>query len=82
MDIFSHGLWAAAGAKALNKKQPERFHVVKSFLWGVFPDFFAFAIPTGLILFQIIFGNSSISDFPRPHLTEPPSPDKYPLFAL
>ena len=41
MDIFSHGLWAAAAAKGVNKSQNKRrVNVWAMAMWGVFPDLF------------------------------------------
>ncbi|KKU97413.1 MAG: hypothetical protein UY31_C0076G0012, partial [Candidatus Wolfebacteria bacterium GW2011_GWE1_48_7] len=42
MDIFSHGLWAAAGAHGINLKTKTRVSVWKTGLWGIFPDLFSF----------------------------------------
>ena len=48
MDIFAHGLWAAAGARAANGKSQPRVSVGWTAWWGVFPDLFAFTIPVTL----------------------------------
>lgn len=45
MDIFSHGLWAAAGAHGVNLKTKTKVSVWKTGAWGMFPDLFAFTIP-------------------------------------
>lgn len=45
MDILSHGLWAAALYKGVNKGKKEVFRPALAGWWGVFPDLFAFALP-------------------------------------
>lgn len=47
MDIFSHGLWAAAAARISNSRQPAigRISIGWAAAWGVFPDLFAFGWP-------------------------------------
>lgn len=51
MDILSHGLWAAVGAKAINKKSPaQKVNVWLATFWGMFPDLFAF-VPAFVLLF-------------------------------
>ncbi len=55
MDILSHGIWGALGAKAFNKKsraasrEDGRLDPLLAFAWGVLPDFVAFA-PIFLLL--------------------------------
>ena len=71
MDIFSHGLWAGAGAMGLNKAQTKRWlNVWATAAWGVFPDLFAFSIPFIFIIGSLIVGNGHLSDF-GPHRLEP-----------
>ena len=74
MDIFSHGLWAAAGAKGLNKAQDKRrVNIWVATLWGMFPDLFAFSIPFMFIVGSVIFGSAHFSDFgAHPMVAEPP----------
>ena len=43
MDIFAHGLWAAAGARTANRKAQRHIHVLWAAFAGVAPDLFAFA---------------------------------------
>lgn len=71
MDIFSHGLWAAAAYKAVNNKK--RLNLWKAAFWGVFPDLFAFTIGFVWILGNLAFGDLSFADLPRPDLVEPAS---------
>lgn len=76
MDILAHGIWAAIAAKAANKKlqeQPEKKSVSIGWMawWGVFPDLFAFTIPFSVLIFNLITGGMSFSDFPRPENVEP-----------
>ena len=75
MDTFSHGLWAGALAKGLNQREGKRHvNVWATALWGVFPDIFAFGIPFVWILWSVVFGDASFSDFGgRPRLSEPTS---------
>jgi len=81
MDFFSHGLWAGAGAKAVNLKikKPLRFWL--AILFGVFPDAFAFAISfTYLNWIRITGGTSPF--IVRPGEMEPPVQDQHPLLQL
>lgn len=86
MDIFSHGLWAGAAAKAANvSEKTQRFtkrhiSVWWTALWGVFPDLFAFTIPFVWILWQTATGQASFEAFRPPH--EPAQPNSFPVFAL
>ncbi len=64
MDIFSHGLWAAAAAKGVNQAQDKRrVNVWAAMLWGVFPDLFAFSIPFLWLLWSFAFGDLSLANF-------------------
>ncbi|MBI2514658.1 hypothetical protein HYV91_00495 [Candidatus Wolfebacteria bacterium] len=78
MDIFSHGLWAGAGAKAVNLK----LNFWLAFFWGVFPDLFAFAIPFVWVITNLILGNLTPADLPRPEESEPPSQNTLWIFRL
>ena len=74
MDIFSHGFWAVASAKAANKlnknKKRKPFNLWLAGLWGVFPDIFAFTLPFGWLFLNLISGDSI--GFPgRPSTLEP-----------
>jgi len=74
MDIFAHGLWAGAGAKALNKRDGKRHVSVWAMvLWGMFPDLFAFSIPFIWLVWGLVFGHIDFSQFAghRPPLAEP-----------
>ena len=74
MDIFAHALWAGAGATKLNdsleKKQKPKISIWWSGFWGVFPDFFAFSIPTILSAWAVIVGGKSFSEISHhgPHI--------------
>jgi hypothetical protein len=71
MDILSHGLWAALGAKAANIKQGKRVvRPLLAFFFGVFPDVFAFAIPFIAMLWSMLTGDAS---FAPPSEGRPPS---------
>jgi len=76
MDIFSHGLWAAAGYKATNDfslepKGKKPLKVWWGAFWGIFPDLFAFAIPFVWIFGNLIVGKFKVSDLPGPETMEP-----------
>ena len=71
MDIFSHGLWAAAAYKAADGKK--RFNLWKAAFWGVFPDLFAFTISFLWLFGNFVFGDLSFADLPRPDEIEPAS---------
>lgn len=45
MDIFAHGLWAAAGAAGAKRKWNIRIRPLHAAAWGMFPDLFAFTVP-------------------------------------
>lgn len=66
MDIFAHALWASAGAKKFNntleKKNKSKISILWSAFWSIFPDLFAFFIPTILSAFLIISGGKSFSE--------------------
>ncbi|MDO8481610.1 MAG: hypothetical protein Q7S75_00830 [bacterium] len=67
MDIFSHGLWAGAAAKAVNKKSPTKLKVWHAIAWGVFPDLFAFT-PAFVGLFWLVStGQMNFSEWPGRH---------------
>jgi hypothetical protein len=74
MDIFAHGLWAAAAARGLNRKSRRRVSVVWTAWWGIFPDLFAFAPAIGFMLWQ------RLSDVPAP--ATPPHGPGGPAFNL
>lgn len=84
MDIFSHGLWAGAAAKALNKREGKRHvNVWAMALWGIFPDLFAFAIPFVWIVWSVAFGGHQFGDFGgRPPIAEPTGGDSLWMFQL
>jgi len=84
MDIFAHGLWTAAAAKGVNQKlkigDKKLLSVWHAAFWGIFPDFFAFAIPFVWIAWGFFSGNITVADLPRPHQVEPPTDGK--LYAV
>ena len=82
MDIFSHGLWAGAAYKAINRKAKKPFNIKMAAFWGVFPDLFAFTIGFVWLFGNLIFGRMSFSDFPRPGEVEPAPQDTLPIFRL
>lgn len=82
MDIFAHGLWAGAAYKAVNKKNKRPLNVKLAAFWGVFPDLFAFTIPSVWLFWNLAFGGLSFADLPRPEETEPAPQDTLPIFRL
>lgn len=80
MDIFAHGLWAAATYKAANKKfvtnNRKPLNVWFATFWGMFPDLFAFTIPFVWIAWGFVSGGITTADIPRPHQVEPPTDGK------
>lgn len=82
MDFFSHGLWAGAACKAINKKAKKPLNVWLAVFWGALPDFFAFAISFVWLFWNLIFGGMSFSDIPRPEEVEPAPSDTLPIFRL
>ena len=95
MDIFSHGLWAGAAAKGLNKKRDlppacagmaqagPKLDVRWAAFWGVFPDLFAFT-PAFITLFWLIAtGQMSFSEWPGRHgMGEPATGNSMPALQL
>ena len=88
MDVFAHGLWAGAAAKAANKnsaiagKIKKPLKVWQTVLWGVFPDIFAFALPFAWLFWNLVFGDLNFSDFPRPENMEPVRHDTLPILNI
>jgi hypothetical protein len=82
MDIFSHGLWAGAAYKAINKKVKKPFNIKMAVFWGVFPDLFAFTVGFMWLFANLIFGDLSFSGLPRPQEAEPAPQDTLPIFRL
>lgn len=60
MDILAHSLWAGAGAKKLNdgleKKSKNKISILWSAIWSIFPDIFAFGVPSLISIYTIIIG--------------------------
>lgn len=68
MDILAHTLWAAAGAKEINKISEKRNKKVKiniawAGFWGVFPDFFAFSFLFISRLYLLFVGKLNADSF-------------------
>lgn len=72
MDILSHGLWAGVLSKVAHRRYKCSLSFKQSFFWGVFPDLFAFVLPTMIVVGLILTGNASWNDFQTPHNPEPP----------
>jgi hypothetical protein len=56
MDIFAHGLWAAAMASGLKRIPGVRIRSAWTAWWGVFPDLFAFTLPVTQELYLRLAG--------------------------
>jgi hypothetical protein len=88
MDIFAHGLWTYAAAKAINKKletkKKKPLNALFTTFLGIFPDLFAFTLPFLWIVVNLALGNFHFSDFSyaRLHNTEPPVGNSFWLWAL
>jgi hypothetical protein len=82
MDIFSHGLWAGAAYKAINKKAKRPLNAWLAGFWGMFPDLFAFTIGFVWLFVSLIFGDLSFADLPGPDSAEPAPQDTLPIFLL
>lgn len=82
MDILSHALWAGAAYKAANKKAKNPLNVWLAGFWGIFPDLFAFAAGFAWLFGNMVFGDMSFADLPRPGEFEPAPQDTLPIFRL
>jgi hypothetical protein len=81
MDVFSHGLWAGAAAKAVNLKKKKPLKVWLAMVWGIFPDVFAFAISFAYLnYFRITGGGTPFAI--RPGEMEPPVGQQSPILQL
>ncbi|TSC55052.1 MAG: hypothetical protein LiPW30_518 [Parcubacteria group bacterium LiPW_30] len=81
MDTLAHGLWGGLSGRALSNKT-RRVSAIKAFLWGVFPDLFAFTIPIFFLLWNIFFGDMPLSYWPPPSPHVEPSQDLLPFSSL
>lgn len=75
MDIFSHGLWAGAGAAFVNRsriaaRRKFRMQTGWTAFWGMFPDLFAFAISFMALITLELLG-LPMAHVPRPEDFEP-----------
>lgn len=73
MDVFSHGLWSGVLAKGSNTFKHTRLNPWLAAWWGIFPDVFAFAIPTVWLLFGLLSGTLDPALLRRSHSEEPPA---------
>lgn len=68
MDILSHSLWGAVGAKALNRALEKggravRLKVWQTGFWGAFPDLLAFTPLALFIVWSAVFGEATLEHF-------------------
>ncbi len=82
MDILSHGLWAGAAYKTINKKLKKTFNVWLAIFWSVFPDMASFGVLFVFFAYNLIFAGMSFSDFPRPEQMEPMQNNTIFIFRL
>jgi len=82
MDVFSHGLWAAALAKIVNFRKKKPMSVWLTAFWGVFPDVFAFAPAFVWLFYKYFTGGINPSLFPKPGEMEPVAMDTLPIMKL
>jgi hypothetical protein len=62
MDIFAHGMWAGAGAAAVNRRLTRTVPLHRAALWGVFPDLAAFTPSFLLGLWAAATGQAPITN--------------------
>lgn len=72
MDILAHTLWtnaAAQGGNAVAKKKNKKFYINPAWaaFFGVLPDFFAFAAPFILAIYQVLFLGSTFGGLSDHH---------------
>ncbi|MDP3975275.1 MAG: hypothetical protein Q8P88_03270 [Candidatus Jorgensenbacteria bacterium] len=68
MDILSHGLWGAIGAKALNRalavrRKELRLNPWWTGFWGAFPDLLAFTPLVLFIVWNVTVGDATFTNF-------------------
>lgn len=81
MDTLAHGLWGGLGGRFLVKKN-RKISTIKAFLWGVFPDLFAFSVPIAYLLWSITFGDMPLGSWPPPGPHVEPSEGLLPFGSL
>ncbi len=62
MDVFAHGMWAGAGAAAVNRRLTRPVPLYRAALWGVFPDLAAFTPSFLLGLWAAATGQAPITN--------------------
>ena len=70
MDIFAHGLWAAAMATGAKRIPGVRIRTGWTALSGVFPDLFAFSLPAIQEFYLRFTGTASFDHRGAPHHAE------------
>jgi hypothetical protein len=71
MDTLSHGLWATAVGKGVNRRSTKKIKIGLMALWGIIPDLFAFTPVVIWMLWQLLYKGVSFSDIPRPEIMSP-----------
>lgn len=82
MDVFSHGLWAAAAGRGIDRFKGEKLSAWRTAAWGVFPDVVAFAPGFVWFFWNIAFGTMIVNDLPRPDDVEPAARDTLMIFRV
>ncbi len=87
MDILSHGLWAAAGAKGASGSSRlgssnKKLNPYWAFFWGMFPDLFAFTLPVVWMLVNAAMGTLPQGGWPDRNGVEPGGHDGLPVMQL
>jgi hypothetical protein len=77
MDIISHALWAAAGAKAAGKKSGKKIDPWLTGFWGAFPDLLAFTPLFVLVLWSVLAGTIDIGSPSVPAFDQYQNPVQY-----
>ena len=62
MDILAHALWSALTAKIINLKKKHKLSLLKTALWGIFPDLFAFTLLFIILTLGTLFGTTPMPD--------------------
>lgn len=82
MDVFSHGLWAGAAGRGINRFLGRKLSAWRMAAWGVFPDVIAFAPGFVWFFWSIAFGTMTTADLPRPDDVEPAARDTLMIFRV
>src|SRR3989344_5031327 len=82
MDVFSHGLWAGAAGRGINRCGGRKVSAWRSAAWSMFPDVIAFAPGFVWFFWNIAFSGMTVADLPRPDDVEPAARDTLLIFRV